>query len=43
MSGKMVFASPALSFDGILARIAEDGTITGVSAGTAVMKDVEGY
>mgnify|MGYP001241817536 FL=1 len=31
------------SIDGILARIAEDGSVTGVSAGTAVMKDVEGY
>lgn len=27
----------------ILARIRPDGTVTGVSAGTAVMKDVEGY
>lgn len=31
------------SIDGILARIAEDGSVTGVSAGTAVMKDAEGY
>ncbi|GAB6926113.1 rhamnogalacturonyl hydrolase YesR [Paenibacillus sp. JCM 10914] len=31
------------SLDGILARITEDGTVTGVSAGTAVMKDTHGY
>lgn len=31
------------SIDGILARIAEDGTVTGVSAGTAVMDDADGY
>lgn len=31
------------SIDGILARITEDGAVTGVSAGTAVMKDAEGY
>ncbi|GIO16112.1 unsaturated rhamnogalacturonyl hydrolase YesR [Cohnella xylanilytica] len=31
------------AIDGILARIAEDGTVTGVSAGTAVMKDAAGY
>jgi len=31
------------SIDGILARIAEDGTVTGVSAGTAVMQNAEGY
>ncbi|WP_373231712.1 glycoside hydrolase family 88 protein [Cohnella sp.] len=31
------------SIDGIIARIAEDGTVTGVSAGTAVMKDAAGY
>jgi len=31
------------SIGGILARITEDGTVTGVSAGTAVMKDAEGY
>lgn len=31
------------SIDGILARITEDGTVTGVSAGTAVMNDAEGY
>ncbi|QMV43143.1 glycoside hydrolase family 88/105 protein [Cohnella cholangitidis] len=31
------------SIDGIVARITEDGTVTGVSAGTAVMKDAAGY
>ncbi len=31
------------SIDGILARIAEDGTVTGVSAGTAVMQNADGY
>ncbi|MGG1514564.1 glycoside hydrolase family 88 protein [Paenibacillus oryzisoli] len=31
------------SIEGILARITEDGTVTGVSAGTAVMDDAEGY
>ncbi|MFB9277330.1 glycoside hydrolase family 88 protein [Cohnella cellulosilytica] len=28
---------------GIVARVAEDGTVTGVSAGTAVMDDADGY
>jgi unsaturated rhamnogalacturonyl hydrolase len=31
------------SIRGILSRIAEDGTVTGVSAGTAVMNDAQGY
>jgi len=31
------------AMEGVLSRIAEDGTVTGVSAGTAVMKDAEGY
>jgi unsaturated rhamnogalacturonyl hydrolase len=31
------------AIDGIVARIAADGTVTGVSAGTAVMKDAAGY
>ena len=31
------------SIPGILSRIKEDGTVTGVSAGTAVMRDVQGY
>ncbi|WP_372634509.1 glycoside hydrolase family 88 protein [Cohnella sp.] len=31
------------SIDGILARITEDGTVTGVSAGTAVMQNADGY
>ncbi|MFC0212002.1 glycoside hydrolase family 88 protein [Paenibacillus chartarius] len=31
------------SIDGILARITADGTVTGVSAGTAVMNDADGY
>lgn len=31
------------SIDGILARITDDGTVTGVSAGTAVMDNAEGY
>ncbi len=31
------------SIDGIVARITADGTVTGVSAGTAVMKDAAGY
>lgn len=31
------------SIDGIVSRITADGTVTGVSAGTAVMKDAAGY
>ncbi|WP_239615969.1 glycoside hydrolase family 88/105 protein [Cohnella mopanensis] len=31
------------SIDGIVAQITEDGTVTGVSAGTAVMQDAAGY
>ncbi len=31
------------SIPGILSRIKEDGTVTDVSAGTAVMRDVQGY
>ncbi len=31
------------AIDGILSRIKEDGTVTGVSAGTAVMNDIDGY
>lgn len=31
------------SIDGILSKITEDGTVSGVSAGTAVMKDTAGY
>lgn len=31
------------SIRGILSRISEDGTVTGVSAGTAVMRDAQGY
>jgi unsaturated rhamnogalacturonyl hydrolase len=31
------------SIGGILSKITEDGTVTGVSAGTAVMKDADGY
>ncbi|WJH34384.1 glycoside hydrolase family 88 protein [Paenibacillus sp. CC-CFT747] len=31
------------SINGILSRITADGTVTGVSAGTAVMKDADGY
>ncbi|WP_160043678.1 MULTISPECIES: glycoside hydrolase family 88/105 protein [Paenibacillus] len=31
------------SIDGILPKITDDGTVTGVSAGTAVMKDAAGY
>jgi len=31
------------SIDGILSRITADGTVTGVSAGTAVMDDADGY
>lgn len=31
------------SIQGILSRITEDGTVTQVSAGTAVMRDIEGY
>ncbi|MBN2982197.1 MULTISPECIES: glycoside hydrolase family 88/105 protein [Cohnella] len=31
------------AIDGVLARITDDGTVTGVSAGTAVMEDAEGY
>lgn len=31
------------SIEGILERISVDGTVTGVSAGTAVMNDADGY
>lgn len=31
------------SIDGMLVKIPEDGTVTGVSTGTAVMKDTAGY
>lgn len=31
------------AIDGILSKITSDGTVTGVSAGTAVMKDAAGY
>jgi len=31
------------SIDGILSKITDDGTVTGVSSGTAVMKDAAGY
>ncbi|WP_028549769.1 glycoside hydrolase family 88/105 protein [Paenibacillus sp. UNC451MF] len=31
------------AIDGVLGRVSANGTVTGVSAGTAVMKDAEGY
>ncbi len=31
------------SIDGVLSHVAPDGSVTGVSGGTAVMKDRDGY
>ncbi|MCZ8514719.1 glycoside hydrolase family 88 protein [Paenibacillus filicis] len=42
-SGKMYNKYVNRSVQGILARITEEGAVTGVSAGTAVMRDIEGY
>jgi unsaturated rhamnogalacturonyl hydrolase len=42
-SGKMYNKYVNLSVQGILGRIAEDGSVNGVSAGTAVMRDINGY
>jgi len=41
--GRMYNKYTQKSIDGILEKITEDGTVTGVSAGTAVMKDTAGY
>ncbi|MDD9267253.1 glycoside hydrolase family 88 protein [Paenibacillus sp. GCM10023248] len=41
--GRLYHKYTQKSIDGIVARIAADGTVTGVSAGTAVMVDAEGY
>lgn len=41
--GRIYNKNTQKSIDGILAKITEDGTVTGVSAGTAVMKDAAGY
>lgn len=42
-SGKMYNKYVNKSIQGILSRIDEDGSVRGVSAGTAVMRDAEGY
>lgn len=42
-SGKMYNKYVNKSIQGILSRIDEDGSVRGVSAGTAVMKDADGY
>ncbi|GAA4846530.1 rhamnogalacturonyl hydrolase YesR [Paenibacillus vulneris] len=42
-SGKMYNKYVNKSITGILGRIDEDGSVRGVSAGTAVMRDAEGY
>ncbi|UQZ82175.1 Unsaturated rhamnogalacturonyl hydrolase YesR [Paenibacillus konkukensis] len=42
-SGKMYNKYVNKSIHGILSRIDEDGSVRGVSAGTAVMRDVDGY
>lgn len=42
-SGKMYNKYVNKSVTGILSRIDEDGSVRGVSAGTAVMRDAEGY
>ncbi|ULL15366.1 glycoside hydrolase 105 family protein [Paenibacillus sp. H1-7] len=42
-SGKMYNKYVNKSIQGILGRIDEDGSVRGVSAGTAVMRDAEGY
>jgi len=43
MQGRLYHKYSQLALQGILSRIKEDGTVTGVSAGTAVMNDIEGY
>ncbi|GIO87350.1 unsaturated rhamnogalacturonyl hydrolase YesR [Paenibacillus faecis] len=43
MQGRLYNKYAQKAIDGILARIKPDGTVTGVSAGTAVMHDAEGY
>ncbi|AWB46507.1 glycoside hydrolase 105 family protein [Paenibacillus sp. CAA11] len=43
MQGRLYNKYSQKTIDGILSRIKEDGTVTDVSAGTAIMKDIEGY
>ncbi|WP_046216327.1 glycoside hydrolase family 88/105 protein [Paenibacillus wulumuqiensis] len=43
MQGRLYNKYSQKSIDGILSRIKDDGTVTGVSAGTAVMNDIDGY
>lgn len=43
MRGRLYNKYTQKSIEGILSRIKDDGTVTDVSAGTAVMNDVEGY
>jgi unsaturated rhamnogalacturonyl hydrolase len=43
MQGRLYNKYSQKAIDGILSRIKEDGTVTGVSAGTAVMNDIDGY
>ncbi|WP_411346678.1 glycoside hydrolase family 88 protein [Paenibacillus sp. WLX1005] len=43
MRGRLYNKYSQKAIDGILSRIREDGTVTGVSAGTAIMNDIDGY
>lgn len=43
LQGRLYNKYTQKAIDGILSKIKEDGTITGVSAGTAVMNDIDGY
>jgi unsaturated rhamnogalacturonyl hydrolase len=43
MQGRLYNKYSQLALQGILSKIKEDGTVTGVSAGTAVMNDIDGY
>lgn len=43
MQGRLYNKYSNLALQGILSKIKEDGTVTDVSAGTAVMNDIDGY
>lgn len=43
MQGRLYNKYSSRSLQGIISRISEDGTVTDVSAGTAVMNDLDGY
>lgn len=43
MQGRLFNKYTQKAIEGILSRIKDDGTVTGVSAGTAVMNDIDGY